>query len=133
VDGGLLQNLPVEIMRQRCGGYVAAADVSVAADLLVSNDLKSEADSSGCSHVMRKLTGRPTLPDILRILLRTAEVGSVRQSKISGSPADLYLHPPLDSIAMTDFQGIDRIIAIGYEYAIRNSKHWKTLHAVGSA
>jgi predicted acylesterase/phospholipase RssA/CRP-like cAMP-binding protein len=126
VDGGLLQNLPVEIMRQRCGGYVAASDVSVAADLAVNSELTSEDGFSGFSHLMQKLRKRPTLPDIFRVLMRTAEVSSVRDSRVSGSPADLYLHPPLDSIGMTDFHAIDRIVAIGYEYALRSSKDWKT-------
>jgi predicted acylesterase/phospholipase RssA len=122
----LLQNLPVEIMRQRCGGYVAASDVSVAADLAVNSELTSEDGFSGFSHLMQKLRKRPTLPDIFRVLMRTAEVSSVRDSRVSGSPADLYLHPPLDSIGMTDFHAIDRIVAIGYEYALRSSKDWKT-------
>jgi NTE family protein len=128
VDGGLLQNLPVEIMRHRCGGYVIASDVSVAADLTVNTDLTSEVGFSGFSHLVQKLRKRPTLPDIFRVLMRTAEVSSVRDSKVSGSPADLYLHPPLDSVGMTDFLEIDRIIAIGYEYALRRSKDWKTEH-----
>ena len=51
--------------------------------------------------------------------MRTAEIGSVRDSRISGSPADVYIHVPLESISMTDFAQADRIIALGYESADR--------------
>jgi len=132
VDGGLLENLPVETMRQRSGGYVIAADVSVGADLMVDVSLKPQFSFSGFSQVARKLKRQATLPDMVRILMRMAEVSSVRDSKAAGSPADLYLHPPLDSIGMTAFRDIDRIVAIGYEYALAHSKNWSAIHAGGA-
>jgi predicted acylesterase/phospholipase RssA/CRP-like cAMP-binding protein len=128
VDGGFLQNLPVETMRQRCGGRVIASDVSVAADLMVSEDLESEPSWFGLSHLARKLRKQPTLPDIFRILMRTAELSIVRDAKVSGDPTDLYLHPALHDVGLTAFEEIDRIVAIGKEYASRRLHEWKVTH-----
>jgi len=125
VDGGLLDNLPVDAMRKRLGGSVVAADVSVAVDLAVKGQLGAKAAWSGFSQLFRKLTNRPRPANIVNVLMRTAEVSSVRDSKISGSPADLYLHLPVDDISMTDFQKIDRIVAIGYESTMRRLEEWK--------
>lgn len=128
VDGGFLQNLPVEAMRQRCGGRVIASDVSVAADLMVSTDLESKHSWSGLTQIVRKLRKQPTLPDIFRIMMRTAELSIVRDAKVSGDPTELYLHPPLHDVGMTDFEQIDRIVAIGQEYASKRLQEWKVTH-----
>jgi predicted acylesterase/phospholipase RssA/CRP-like cAMP-binding protein len=128
VDGGFLDNLPVGAMRKRLGGYVVASDVSVAVDLAVSGELECEASWSGVSQLLRRLTNRPRLPNFVDMLMRTAEIASVRDSRTSGNPADLYLHPPVDDISMTDFQAIDRIVAIGYEYTLRRLEEWKSTH-----
>ncbi|MGA8224293.1 MAG: cyclic nucleotide-binding domain-containing protein [Candidatus Acidiferrales bacterium] len=128
VDGGFLQNLPVETMRQRCGGRVIASDVSVAADLMVSEDLESTPSWLGLSHIARKLRKQPTLPDIFRILMRTAELSIVRDAKVSRDPTDLYLHPPLQDVGLTAFEEIDRIVAIGKEYASTRLQEWKVTH-----
>lgn len=128
VDGGLLDNLPVNEMRRRLRGSVAAADVSVSVDLGVDAALESGSPWSGVSQLLRLVTDRPRLPNIVNVLMRTAEIGSVRDSKVSGSPADLYLHVPLEGIAMTDFQAIDRIVAAGYEYTARRLEEHRHLH-----
>lgn len=119
VDGGLLDNLPVAEMRRRLGGFVAAANVSVAVDLTVNARLVPEAPWSGAAQIARLLANQPRLPNIVDILMRTAEISSVRDSNVSGSPSDLYLHVPVEGIGMTDFRAIDRIVALGYEYTAR--------------
>jgi NTE family protein len=119
VDGGLLDNLPVETMRRRLGGFVAASDVSRAVDLVVDSSLVAEATWSGPRQLFRSITGRPRLPNIAEVLMRTAELSSVRDSRVAGSPADLHLQVPVDGISMTDFKSIDRIVALGYDYTAR--------------
>jgi len=133
VDGGLLENLPVTAMRTRAGGYVVASDVSVAQDLPVARELEMQTSWSGIGQLLRKFTHRPRLPHIIHLLMRSAEIGSVRDSKLAGSPADLYLHPPLDAISMTDFKSFDRIVAIGYEHASARLQEWKSRRALRAA
>ncbi len=58
--------------------------------------------------------------------MRAAEVGSVRDSRESGSPADLYLDLPVGGFSMTDFASIDRIIEAGYEYTVRRLRDLKS-------
>jgi NTE family protein len=125
VDGGFLQNLPVGTMKQKCGGRVIASDVSVAADLMVSEELESEASWSGFSHVARKLRKQPVLPDIFRVLMRTAELSIVRDANVSRDPIDLYLHPPLQDFGVADFKEIDSIVGRGREHARQRLQEWK--------
>lgn len=125
VDGGLLNNLPVEAMRKRLAGSVVAADVSVAVDLKVDEGLTAESSWSAVSQMLRKMSRRPRLPTIMNLLMRSAEVGSVRDSRIAGSPADLYLDLPVAGYAMTDFKKIDRIVEAGYDYTVRRLQDMK--------
>jgi len=127
-DGSLLNNLPVEDMRKRLGGKVVASDVSLPVDLEVDRSLIPETSWSARSQLMRTLTQEPRLPTIGNLLMRMAEVGSVRDSIVSGSPADLYLRMPADGYAMTDFEAIDRLVEIGYEHTLRRVRDLKSAH-----
>ncbi len=129
VDGGLLDNLPVEEMRRRLRGSVTAADVSVAVDLAVSPSLPPEPAWSGIRHLFRLASRRPRLPNIVEVLMRSAEIASVRDSRASGSPADLYLHVPLEGYTMSDFDAIDEIVEAGYQYTMRRLEAWDGVRA----
>ena len=129
VDGGLLDNLPVEEMRRRLRGSVTAADVSVAVDLAVSPSLPPEPAWSGMRHLLRLASRRPRLPNIVEVLMRSAEIASVRDSRTSGSPADLYLHVPLEGYTMSDFDAIDEIVEAGYQYTMRRLEAWDGVRA----
>ena len=91
--------------------------------LKVADDF--DAPLSGLSHIVRKLRKQPVLPDIFRVLMRTAELSIVRDAQVSRDPADLYLHPPLHDFGIADFKEIDRIVAIGYDHACRRLHEWK--------
>ncbi len=124
VDGAFLNNLPVDEIRRRVSGRVIAADVSMAIDLGGNDEFDFTDSWSGVTHLVRKLAKRPTLPSIIKILMRTAEIGSVRDARLAGSPADIYVHIPLEGISMTDFARVDQIIEAGYEYTTRHLAEW---------
>ncbi len=100
VDGGLLDNLPVEALRQRCGGMVIASDVSVAVEF--TGEEKRKVWPWSRKH-------RRT-PGIAQIMMRTAQLASVRDSREAGTPADLYLNPQFNDVGMSDFARIDEIV-----------------------
>ena len=103
VDGGLLNNLPTDVMRERSTGYVIAVDVSPKVDLTVASDGPAEVsgwpqlwaacgpDAAVGSTSSNSKNGR--FPSIVEVLSRSVLLGSVRDSQASGRQADLYLHP----------------------------------------
>jgi NTE family protein len=125
IDGGLLDNLPVAEMRRRLGGRVAASNASVDVDLEVDAALTPDAPWSGGTQMRRMLSGEARLPTIVDVLMRTAEIGSVRDSHAAGSPADLYLDLPVDGIGMSEFSAIDRLVTLGYDYTARRIEHYR--------
>jgi lysophospholipid hydrolase len=126
VDGGVLNNLPANIMRERCRGSVVAVDVSAPVELRTS--LADVSELSGWPHLARALNPldkRTPFPNILRILSRTATLGSVHDQAAMEDIADLYLHPPTDAVDPLNWKGINDVVNIGYEHAYDRIAEWK--------
>jgi predicted acylesterase/phospholipase RssA len=115
VDGGLLDNLPVEALRQRCGGRIVASDVSVAV----------EFDDPPSPGLWPKSQPSPARPGIAQIMMRTAQLASIRDSREAGIPADLYLNPQLTDVGMSDFGRFDEIVERGVIHARQLLEGWK--------
>ncbi|OGT34808.1 MAG: hypothetical protein A2W28_10985 [Gammaproteobacteria bacterium RBG_16_51_14] len=117
VDGGVLDNLPVDIMQEICDGVIIANNVSPEVDLKVIGS--SEGTFSGWSYVFNFL--RPSyrkleMPNMLNILMRSGMLSSIRAVNISKSQADIYLRPPLDNYQLLDLAPAHEIEEAGYQY-----------------
>jgi predicted acylesterase/phospholipase RssA/CRP-like cAMP-binding protein len=127
-DGCLLDNLPMDVMRERMGtSRVVAVDVGPPHDLKVSaTEIQSP---SGWWLLWQKLTPfgtRIELPNIFLIMRRAAELGSVyaRENLISQHLADIYLRPPVESIELHDFAQVDEAARIGRDHCHRQLAEW---------
>lgn len=119
VDGGLLDNLPVGRMRARFSGAIVASDVSVAVDR------QSTPARQGRSLLPAFLRAPARMPGIGQLLTRTVTLASVRDARISGTPADCYLHPPVDDLSMTDFDRLEEIVERGFTHALGALREWR--------
>ncbi|MGH7855644.1 MAG: cyclic nucleotide-binding and patatin-like phospholipase domain-containing protein [Candidatus Binatia bacterium] len=120
VDGGLVNNVPVDIMRSVCHGAVCAIDVSE--QLEFKSKLQESYSVSGWSLLWRRLSPfatNPDLPNIFNILYRTTTVGSLRAVETVKAAADLYLSPPVSEFGIFDWRSIDKIIDAGYHYGLK--------------
>ena len=120
VDGAVMNNLPVDVMRSlNQQGPVLA--VSLRGEFsLRSEDLPHHGVLSGWRVFGRRINPFAStleLPGLVDILLRTTEVGSVLSSKAMEQQADLVFHPPVNDVGLLDFSAIDRLIDIGYSHA----------------
>jgi predicted acylesterase/phospholipase RssA len=134
VDGGVLNNLPIDVMTRLAAGRIAAVDVSretaldpEAARMLVTED----GGVSGWRLLWRWLRPwRRRGPRILHIgdvLLRTSEMAAVRniRSVQERTPVSLRIEPPVDAYRMLDFESIDAIVEAGYAHASAHAADWK--------
>jgi len=127
-DGCLLDNLPMDVMRERMG-----TSRVIAVDVVPPHDLKVKATEiqspSGWWILWQKLTRigpRVELPNIFLIMRRAAELGSVyaRENLISKRLADVYLHPPVEGIEVHDFNRVDEATRIGRDHCHRLLAPW---------
>ncbi len=114
VDGGVMNNLPVDVMRELAPG----AGPVLACDVTGEIDLKARDDRYGERPWYRLIwQGLKGNPGILSILMRSGTVGSEAQRRIVREQCDYLIEPPLPSIGMRDWKKFDQCIQEGYDQA----------------
>jgi len=129
VDGGTMNNLPVDAMRELGRGPVIGCDVGGARAFTAEGD---DLDVPAPWDVAGWLRRRSRRPNIFRVLWRAGMVNSAATSVAHHEKTDLLLQPPLVEVDMLNWQAFDRAIALGYEYTVRrlaalpgNASVWK--------
>ena len=126
VDGGVLDNMPVGIMRSLHDGIsVIAVDVGSKRDVR-AGALPDSGVVSGWQWLMQRLDPRAATPDmagIIRVLMRITELGGSGAADLG----DLYIRPPVDGIAMLEFGAFDELVELGYAAASTAIEEWLTL------
>jgi predicted acylesterase/phospholipase RssA/CRP-like cAMP-binding protein len=118
VDGGVLNNLPVDIMRRYHQGTVIASEVS-ADDQMIAAGGYDKCPSAG-RYLRDRLSPtnkRGRVPSIFDILLRSATIGSTRASGLVKSDVDLMIQCPTGAYGMTEWKAFDALVEIGYRSA----------------
>ena len=136
VDGGTMNNLPVDAMRELGRGPVIGCDVG--ADRAFTTDT-DEIDVPLPWQLMSWLREKRHRPNIFQILWRAGMVNSTAMTVAHREKSDLLLQPPLAQIDMLNWKAFERAIAAGYEYAARRlealpaeSPIWKSAGSRGA-
>jgi NTE family protein/lysophospholipid hydrolase len=129
IDGGIVDNLPIAIMRERCErGTVIAVDVA-------GSEAPDTVEEFGDTDMTWKTLGdrlnpfsesKPA-PHILYVLQRTAMINSSRnaQNALPSNQADLLLTPALEEFGLLDWNAHDELYEAGYRYASEALSQWK--------
>ena len=125
VDGGVVNNLPGDLMREMCRGTVIMVDVAPKRDVEFEPGLR-EIPSNWriLSNRLRRRGKRIKIPGILQIMTRTTMLSSISRVNTVKGQADLYLRPPVESYGMLEFDAIDDIAEAGYRYAREKVQEW---------
>lgn len=94
VDGGVLNNLPVDVMAAEDEGPIVAVDV-----------IRRLDDVGG--------TSSPPVPSIMETLSRATVLGSVERAERNRRLADLLVTPDVQDVAMREFSALDRAADAG--------------------
>lgn len=127
VDGGLLDTLPVGVMRQlNGGGRVIAVDVAPPVDVGARRDFGNHL--SGWRLLRERIVHPRTprgIPGIFELLSRTVAVpGLYLERHLKTAPADLLLRPPVDRWDTLDLRRVRPIAAAGYQFARQPLEDW---------
>ena len=127
VDGGVLNNLPVDEMRaMNPAGTVIAVDVAPKHGPRAKEDFGLSV--SGTRQLVRKMSpgASPQTPGIVRTFLRSMLLVSLRERDRhhrDGS-VDLYLDLDLRGVDLLAFESVPEVAAAGYEAAAPRVEAW---------
>lgn len=134
VDGGLLNNLPVDAMQNLGAGKTIAIDVSSSTQnedaeygKFLGKEIAAEAPSflRIMANKFRSRLKRYKLPTLAGVLIRSTMIGSVTRVSKASAEADVYARLPLEGYGLLDFKAMDQLVEIGYTYAKTNMALWK--------
>lgn len=132
VDGGIMNNLPVDIMHEDSqAGIIIASSVSPDRELAAPYDWGTSI--SGINVLWSRLSPfvqRRRVPSILDILSRSREVSDVYQRRMQRSVADLFIASPVQTFSPMDYRPVEAIAAVGYQAAQQALTAWN--HTRGS-
>ena len=128
VDGGLLRNLPADVMRELTGG-----GTTIAVDVSAERDMQSGYPYEDAISGWRILWSRfnrfsraSAIPSMAAVLQRSAEIASIvmqREALLRG--IDLYIRVPVAQFGLLDFDKATDIIAAGHRVAREQLAAWR--------
>ncbi len=121
IDGGAVDNLPVDVMRDRVGaGSIIAVDVTSETEpLTVAPYGPGLSGWRVLGRRLNPLTPAHPVPGIAEILNRSTGLSQVRHRRaaLDDDRVDLVLRPPVARLRTLDFNGGIALIEAGYRYA----------------
>ncbi|MCY4400909.1 MAG: cyclic nucleotide-binding and patatin-like phospholipase domain-containing protein [Gemmatimonadetes bacterium] len=129
-DGALMNNLPIDIMREEIrSGPVIAVDVVPPVDLeLHAPQLFSPSGWRLALNRLNPLATPMSIPGIVAILQRAGQLPSLhtRRLRLAAELADLYVRPPVEQFKILDFSTAEAAVEIGYNHGATAIGEWLT-------
>jgi NTE family protein/lysophospholipid hydrolase len=116
VDGGVINNLPGDIVRRQCG-VVIVAEVDPNLNLSFRFDTIPSPWKVFWSKVL-PFKKALKVPNIFDIMMSTLLTGSVIAAGRVKQNADLVLAPPVAEIGLLEFKKMNKTAEIGYRYTL---------------
>jgi len=117
VDGGVLDNMPVDVMRGIHRGPIIAIDVA-REQMMDTAWLQRE--------IARPWYQKALSPPIIAILMRSGTVNGEAISRQQAGRADLVVEPPLGGIEIRQWKCFDETVEIGYQETLAQIKQSKS-------
>jgi len=117
VDGGLSDNLPVDVARERLAGRVIAVDVTADLELHTAATAYPSPWLALPARVLRGRASGRLPPGLLEVMMHSLLLASLAHTRRMRQAADLCLRPDLARFGLLALARYDEIIAAGYRHA----------------
>lgn len=117
VDGAVMNNLPVDVLREDGLGEIVAVDIG--ADDVLRADVEEWESPPWWRLAAQRWRHRaaPRRPGLISLLLRAGMINAEAASAGRRAAADLLLRPSLGSVQLLDWRNYEHIVEAGYAYA----------------
>ena len=116
IDGGVMNNFPVDIMRDLYPCNIIGIDLSAEKEY----ELNYDRIPGGWYYLWNKFLpfGRKyKVPGIATIMMKSTLLGSFQKQIKMKEEVDLYLNPPVGRYKLLDMKAFDQLVQLGYDYA----------------
>ncbi len=119
VDGAILDNVPVDVMKQIGAATIIASDVSPAVDLVTDLDANGPVGAWQMVGKLRRRSanGSRTAYTIVDVLMRVSMLSSTIAAHATKQQATVYLNLPVAPFTVVDWTRVEQLIEAGYTYA----------------
>jgi predicted acylesterase/phospholipase RssA/CRP-like cAMP-binding protein len=133
VDGGVLNNLPTNIMNDFVeGGPVIGVDVSPkSAQHTYYKYPDSVSGWTVLNNRINPFTARQRFPTLLKTLLRTITIASTGARPMQAEYADVLVELPLHEFGLLAFDSLNKLVEIGYRTTLTKLAEWKERRGLG--
>ena len=113
-DGGVVDNLPTDVMQRLERGSIVACSVSGEGAIRAPGAGLGEPDPEA---LLRRAGSEPP-PRLSEILVRSATLTSATAMALAAERADVYIRMPSQSFGMFEWSRLEKLIELGYERAL---------------
>ncbi|HAJ46095.1 MAG TPA: cyclic nucleotide-binding protein [Alphaproteobacteria bacterium] len=114
VDGGLMNNFPVDEIARLSRGPIVGIDVAGEENF---SALEDDIEGRTWWRLWRDQMTRKGAPSIVSILMRSGTVGNEAIRRQARSMTDFLLDPPLPGIYLRSWKAFDQAVELGYAHA----------------
>ncbi|MBV6513693.1 MAG: putative NTE family protein [Ignavibacteriaceae bacterium] len=116
VDGGIFNNVPIDMMKNFFKCRVIAINVSASPEYSIIHD----EFPGPLKYKFRRLIGKETgsYPGFFDIISKLTTIASSSKFEKDYHLAEIVLHPPVEKYDMMETDKLDEIMKVGYEYTI---------------
>jgi NTE family protein len=113
-DGGLVDNLPTDVMQRLERGSIIASNVSTEGSIRAPGEGLEAPDPEALWH----RTADGEAPRLAAILLRTATLTGAATMARAADLSDVYLDMPSDGVGLFEWRRLDEVVERGYQHAL---------------
>jgi NTE family protein/lysophospholipid hydrolase len=127
VDGGVSNNVPIDVLDSLYGGHIIAVDVIPPVDLQATGDFPPALSGfTAIHHRIRNRDEKARIPNMMSVLMRCATAGSMglRSVEAAAERCDLVLQPPVSRWNVIDFSSPFSIADEGYRATVASIGNW---------
>ncbi len=117
VDGGVMNNLPVEVMRDGFAGDIVASDIG-ADDAVLAPGSQPEFEWPGLRRVVVDWFSGFRRPSVLRLMLSSGMVNAAAATTAARAAASVVIAPKMQGIDLLEWSAFDEAIERGYVAAV---------------
>jgi NTE family protein len=113
-DGGVVDNLPTDVMQRLERGAIVASNVSSDGDVRATGAGLGKPDPEA----LLRRGAVEAAPGFRSILMRSATLTPPAQLQLAADRADHYLRMPTQGFGLFDWKRLDELIELGHEAAL---------------